>query len=86
MKILGIHRGHNAGVCLLEDGEIVFHLEQERIDHRKNSGEIPLELIKKSCEIANYEIDVLVLSGFTKPTPADLVTPDHIDWHLKGTL
>ena len=28
--IAGIARGHNAGVCLLKDGEIVFAVEEER--------------------------------------------------------
>ena len=27
--IAGITRGHNAGVCLLKDGEIVFAVEEE---------------------------------------------------------
>ena len=27
--ILGISRGHNAGVCLLKDGKIVFAIEEE---------------------------------------------------------
>ena len=28
--IAGIARGHNAGVCLLKDGQIVFSIEEER--------------------------------------------------------
>ena len=28
--IAGITRGHNAGICLLKDGEIVFAVEEER--------------------------------------------------------
>ena len=30
--IAGIARGHNAGVCLLKDGEIVFDLMPDDID------------------------------------------------------
>jgi len=82
MKILGIHRGHNGGVCLLEDGEVTFHLEQERLDHHKNSGELPLKIIQKAVELADYEVDVLVLSGFTKPTPADFKCTEQLDWHF----
>lgn len=36
--ILGISRGHNAGVCLLKDGEIVFALEEERLSRSKYDG------------------------------------------------
>ena len=36
--ILGIARGHNAGVCLLKDGQIVFSLEEERLSRQKYDG------------------------------------------------
>ena len=36
--ILGISRGHNAGVCLLKDGEIVFAIEEERLTRIKYDG------------------------------------------------
>ena len=29
--IAAIARGHNAGVCLLKDGEVVFSIEEERL-------------------------------------------------------
>jgi carbamoyltransferase len=36
--ILGISRGHNAGACLLKDGEIVFAIEEERLSRHKYDG------------------------------------------------
>jgi carbamoyltransferase len=36
--IAGITRGHNSGVCLLKDGEIVFSIEEERLSRRKYDG------------------------------------------------
>ena len=36
--IAGITRGHNAGVCLLKDGEIVFAIEEERLSRNKYDG------------------------------------------------
>jgi len=36
--IAAIARGHNAGVCLLKDGELVFALEEERISRDKYDG------------------------------------------------
>jgi carbamoyltransferase len=36
--IAGIARGHNAGVCLLKDGKIVFAIEEERLTRQKYDG------------------------------------------------
>ena len=38
MWIAGITRGHNGGVCLLHNGEIVFSIEEERISRNKYDG------------------------------------------------
>ena len=36
--IAGIARGHNSGVCLLKNGEIVFSIEEERLSRQKYDG------------------------------------------------
>ena len=36
--IAAITRGHNAGVCLPKDGELVFAVEEERLSRRKYDG------------------------------------------------
>ena len=36
--IAGIARGHNSGVCLLKDGEVVFSIEEERLSRSKYDG------------------------------------------------
>ena len=36
--IAGISRGHNASICLLKDGEIVFAVEEERLSRQKYDG------------------------------------------------
>ena len=33
--IAGITLGHNSGVCLLKDGEIIFSVEEERLSKFK---------------------------------------------------
>ena len=38
MWIAAITRGHNGGVCLLKDGEIVFSIEEERVTRQKYDG------------------------------------------------
>lgn len=58
--ILGISRGHNAGVCLLKDGEIVFALEEERLSRSKYDGG-PYAAMVKVLEYTD-KIDFLVIS------------------------
>lgn len=51
---LGIHLGHDRGVALLEDGQLVCNLAQERIDRVKhsNSPEVPREALAAVLEYA----------------------------------
>jgi len=44
--IAGIARGHNAGVCLLKNGEIVFSIEEERLTRQKYDGGPYASMIK----------------------------------------
>lgn len=46
MKILGIHYGHNATVCLLENGKITFCQSEERFSRVKNSTGFPTQTLK----------------------------------------
>tara|TARA_A100001234_G_scaffold78602_1_gene69567 strand:+ start:4130 stop:5959 length:1830 start_codon:yes stop_codon:yes gene_type:complete len=61
--IAGITRGHNAGVCLLKDGEVVFATEEERFTRVKYDG-APLASILKIKEYTD-KIDYLVLAHTT---------------------
>ena len=58
--ILGISRGHNAGVCLLKDGEIVFAIEEERLSRAKYDGGPYASMIK----VKEYtdKVDAIVIS------------------------
>jgi carbamoyltransferase len=58
--ILGISRGHNAGVCLLKDGKIVFAIEEERLSRQKYDGGPYAAMIK----VKEYTdtVDVIVVS------------------------
>jgi carbamoyltransferase len=58
--IAGIARGHNGGVCLLKDGEIVFAIEEERLSRQKYDGGPYASMIK----ILDYtdKLDYLVVS------------------------
>ena len=57
--IAGIARGHNAGVCLLKDGEIVFSIEEERLTRVKYDGG-PYASIRKILDYTD-KIDYLVV-------------------------
>jgi carbamoyltransferase len=61
MWILGVSRHHNGSVCLLKDGEIIFHLEEERLSRRKRDF-TPYFTLLKTLEYTDH-IDHLVLSG-----------------------
>lgn len=58
--IAAIARGHNAGVCLLKNGEIVFSIEEERLSRKKYDGGPYSSMVK----ILNYtkKIDYLVIA------------------------
>jgi carbamoyltransferase len=58
--IAGIARGHNAGVCLLKNGEIVFSIEEERLSRKKYDGGPYAGMVK----ILDYtdKLDYLVIA------------------------
>ena len=65
--IAGIYLGHNAGVCLLKDGEIIFSIEEERLSKSKHDGGPILSLMK----ILDYKplfffINVYEKNGYIK--------------------
>lgn len=58
--IAGIARGHNSGVCLLKDGEIVFSIEEERLTRQKYDGG-PFASMAKIMEYTD-RLDYLVVA------------------------
>ena len=58
--IAGITRGHNAGVCLLKDGEIVFASEEERFSRHKYDGG-PLASMVKILDYTDH-LDFLAVA------------------------
>jgi len=61
--IAGITRGHNGGVCLLKDGEVVFSIEEERLSRRKYDGG-PLAAMTKILDYTD-KLDYLVIAHTT---------------------
>lgn len=58
--IAAITRGHNGGVCLLKDGEIVFAVEEERLSRHKYDGG-PFASMVKILEYTD-KLDYLVIA------------------------
>jgi carbamoyltransferase len=58
--IAGIARGHNAGVCLLKDGEVIFAIEEERLTRQKYDG-APYAAIVKILEYTD-KLDYLIVA------------------------
>jgi carbamoyltransferase len=58
--IAAIARGHNAGVCLLKNGEIIFSIEEERLSRQKYDGGPYASMVK----ILEYtkKLDYLVVA------------------------
>lgn len=60
MKILAVNPGHNGSVCLVEDGKIIFYVEEERLSRSKYDGN-PFRAALIALQ--NHKVDVLVLGG-----------------------
>lgn len=62
--IAGITRGHNASVCLLKNGEVVFAIEEERLSRRKYDG-TPTTAMMKILEYTDT-LEYLVICHTTE--------------------
>ncbi len=70
MKILGIHDGHNAAACLVEDGHIVAALQEERLRREKNWAGFPsraIEFVLRKAGRRLDQIDVFAFTGLEVP-------------------
>ena len=70
MRIIGIHDGHNASVCLFEDGKIKFAIQEERLNKIKNYDGFPylaLEETLKRNNISIEDIDIFAMSSLHMP-------------------
>ena len=75
MKIAGISRGHNASVCLINDGEVEFYIEEERLTRSKYDG-APFKGLLFLKEYAG-EVDYIAVSHtYTFEPPMDWTQED----------
>ena len=64
---VGTSRSHHSSVALLQDGAIVFYIENERLSRIKYDT-FPFNALFKIKDFTDY-IDNLCLAGLTKITP-----------------
>ena len=76
MRILGVHDGHNASACLLEDGQIKYCIQEERLTNIKNYFGFPFKSIKKILTLANIdteELDFVAMASHHTAKPSDVL-------------
>jgi len=77
MKILGIHDGHTATACILDNGKLKAMVSEERIWHEKEKGGFPEEAIKEVLSISGIkpsDIDKVAVATLTPP-----LLPEHFN-------
>lgn len=62
MNILGVHVGHDSGAALIREGQVVADVSEERFNHIKHYGSLPLESITfclKTAGLKMADIDAI---------------------------
>ena len=64
--ILGISDSHDAGVCLIQGGQVIVALNEERLNRHKLTIGLPilaLQQIWQHVSIAPHQVDIVALAG-----------------------
>jgi carbamoyltransferase len=71
MITLGINDGHDAGVCLMQDGKVLLVSNEERRRNSKNFAGVPTESIRTVFDktgISPKDVDLITLSSMIRTT------------------
>jgi carbamoyltransferase len=85
MITLGIHDGHTATACIIQDGRIIACISEERLKRIKEWGGFPEQSILECLKIANIqpsEIDGVGVVGLLKPTFPETYSKPHLPKRL----
>lgn len=69
--ILGIHDGHNAGAALIQDGNVLAAISEERYTNVKNYSGVPKSSIQKVFQVAKInpiDITAIAIVGLLRTT------------------
>ena len=72
VRNLGISRVHNSSTTLLENGQIVYHLENERLSNRKYDA-FPFQCL---TNLDTSNLDNICIAGVGRLTPVDRFVSD----------
>lgn len=87
MRVLGIHDGHNASLCLIEDGEVRFAMQEERLVYEKNKSGFPkvaLQHLLKAFHLQPQDIDTVAMAS--EHTSPEFASGEYFEKHRKSTL
>ena len=73
---VGVSRVHNSAVCLMIDGEIVFHIENERLSNIKYDA-YPFHALSRIPDYVDH-IDNICIAGVGPTVPAESFTEHDI--------
>lgn len=76
MKTIGIVDGHSASVALVEDGELVFALQEERPTREKNRGGFPSNAFELLLRRSNLDVSQIDHIGFSTNYYLNFGLPD----------
>ena len=66
MKILAASVGHDSSVCFLENGNISFHMEEEKTTYNKKDP-FPMYVFKDLRKYIKGEIDYYIITHLNLP-------------------
>ncbi len=80
MRVLGVHDGHNASACLIEDGHIRQCIQEERLTNRKNYFGFPLKSVEKILgleKIGVEGLDFVAMASYHTPRLVERTTDSY---------
>ncbi len=63
MRILGVHHGHDAGVALVDDGDVVAAANEERFSRKKLHRGVPERSLRWVLREHGEDIDAIAVAG-----------------------
>jgi carbamoyltransferase len=54
LNIIGLHRGHNSAVALVQNGSLIFSLQEERLTRVKNQGGVPRLALTEIAKLNSF--------------------------------
>jgi carbamoyltransferase len=69
MIVVGVSRFHNASVCLIKDGEVIFHIDNERLSNIKYDW-YPFLALSKIKDYVDH-VDVVAIAGVGPLVPGE---------------